>query len=570
MCARALSTARYNIHMKGIDRRSLLAGTAATVAGLSACAHVTSKPAVNTHKPNILIIILDQFRTPRWFPSAEHLDTLLPHIAQLRKSSVSFTSHYTASNMCTPARSTMLTGLYTHQTGCLFTTGQLQLPHQPHSPTAHQGTHHFAGESVLSSQFPTWGSMLRDEGYHTWWWGKWHLGGKGDTHPEGLEEYGFSGGTYPSPNGAVTEGLRKDPNIVEQFSNWFEHTDHTQPWCTTVSLVNPHDICWYPTWEGPSHLPSIVKDLPANYENAQQLIDHKKPRLQADYKHFMSQIFGSITEDPHTATPAWIHQRNLYLWLQQHADKNVGHVLATLEKNPEVNNNTIVVFTSDHGEYAGSHGLMGKGGALYEEAINVPLYIRDPRGKFVTQPGSVRTQLTSSVDLVPLLLTLARGNNTWRSDKRYDYLSSRADIAHIAANPEVPGRQWVAHLTDDMFIEETSRFLPSLAPSHVAGVRTAHAKLGMYSHWKQGGFEVDHSAPLDRELYVYPAGTPILETKNLIGHHSPAEHTLNELYHAKVVPEIHARLPHRLQPAVDEGLNNMLQMEKKRQAAFPK
>ncbi|EUA42375.1 sulfatase family protein [Mycobacterium xenopi 4042] len=68
----------------------------------------------------------------------------------------------------------------------------------------------------------------------------------------------------------------------------------------------------------------------------------------------------------------------MYLWLQQQVDTQIGRVIDKLVAHPEIDRNTVVVFTSDHGEYAGSHGLRGKGAAAYEEAIRVPLYLRDP------------------------------------------------------------------------------------------------------------------------------------------------------------------------------------------------
>ncbi|SKV80313.1 Sulfatase family protein [Mycobacteroides abscessus subsp. massiliense] len=131
-------------------------------------------------------------RAPQWFPDIQKLTNLLPSLSRLQRESVTFASHYTASNMCTPSRGVMTTGLYSHQTGCLF-TGE--------GPS----------ESSLAPQFPTWGTMLRQQGYRTWWWGKWHLGDWSDTNPEGLDAHGFSGGTFPSPNGAPNQGLQKDP-----------------------------------------------------------------------------------------------------------------------------------------------------------------------------------------------------------------------------------------------------------------------------------------------------------------------------------------------------------------------
>ena len=144
-------------------------------------------------RPNILVIVVDQLRYPQWLGAGPGELELPPNMQRLREGAVSFAHHYTASNDCTPARAALLTGLYTHQTGCMIT-----------------------GASTLNPGFPTWGSMLREHGYHTRWYGKWHLThGDNKWTPErgerALERYGFAGGTYPSPDGAPGQGWRVDP-----------------------------------------------------------------------------------------------------------------------------------------------------------------------------------------------------------------------------------------------------------------------------------------------------------------------------------------------------------------------
>src|SRR5579864_3875058 len=103
-------------------------------------------------RPNILVVLVDQLRFPRWFSPATGGLGFAPNVARLRQGAVSFAGHYTAANDCSPARSTLVTGLYSHQTGCLMT-----------------------GASTLNAGFPTWGTALREHGYHTYWYGKWHL-----------------------------------------------------------------------------------------------------------------------------------------------------------------------------------------------------------------------------------------------------------------------------------------------------------------------------------------------------------------------------------------------------------
>jgi len=92
-----------------------------------------------------------------------------------------------------------------------------------------------------------------------------------------------------------------------------------------------------------------------------------------------------------------------------------------------------VIFTSDHGEYAGSHGLRNKGGALYEEAINVPLIISFPSARSASKTGAypfVIPYACSSVDLLPFLYTLGLGNELWRNntDDMIYYLYGRESI----------------------------------------------------------------------------------------------------------------------------------------------
>jgi arylsulfatase A-like enzyme len=103
-------------------------------------------------KPNILVIVVDQLRTPQWFPEQAILDSYLPAIGALRKNSVSFTRYYTAATACTPARGTLVTGLYSHQTLLLDTQlGGAGVPQaiQSQAPSLNPG-------------FPTWGKLLRD------------------------------------------------------------------------------------------------------------------------------------------------------------------------------------------------------------------------------------------------------------------------------------------------------------------------------------------------------------------------------------------------------------------------
>ncbi|WP_246023268.1 sulfatase-like hydrolase/transferase [Nocardia yunnanensis] len=517
-----------SISRRGFFGGGALAATAALTTGRAAA---TPRRDAHPDRPNILVVIVDEMRAPVWFPDQDTLDAILPNIAALRRKSVSFEQHYTAANDCTPARGVMLTGLYSHQTGCLSTS-----------------------TSQLSAGFPTWGTLLRERGYATSWWGKWHLGHESDTIPGGLDRYGFDGGTYPSPNGAPDQGLQMDARIVDQFVDFLDADAAQGPWCTTVSLVNPHDIQWWPRFTrrtmAVNAIPRWLTDLPGNHETLEQL--SRKPRLQTALVQVSALTFGLAPYGTPDADREWIDMRNLYLWYQQQVDAQIGRVLAALAARPEVEANTIVVFTSDHGDYAGSHGLHGKGGAAYDEAIHVPLFLHDPRGQFTAAPGS-RTQLTSSVDLAPLLLTLGTGGTAWRGEDRYRHLAGRHDIAAVARDPGAPGRPWILHTTDEHSIEEAAVRFDQDAPGHLIALRTPDAKFVRYSHWVPGSARIDAAESEDFELYDYSTRDGALELDNIAADDGALRDRMSRLHEAAVDAELHQPLPDSLRAAQEEG-----------------
>jgi arylsulfatase A-like enzyme len=488
--------------------------------------------------PNILVILLDQLRAPAWAPASLALDALLPNIAALRSESVSFEGHYTASNDCSPSRGTLLTGLYSHQTGCMIT-----------------------GRSRLSSGFPTWGTLLRELDYETTWWGKWHLNPNARAS---LEPYGFSGGTYPSPNGAPGQGTEIDPTIVDQFEDWFDQESGNGPWCTTVSLVNPHDVAWWYRFTseipGESEPPGWVGEIPPNFETPEQLLAGGKPLLHRSLQETAARSFGAVPFDGPEMVGAWSGLMNTYLLLQTYVDRQIGRVLAKLAAQPAVSANTVIVFTSDHGEYGGAHGMRGKGASAYEEAIHVPLYVSDRRGVATAAPGVPRNQLSSSVDIVPLLLSLATGSNAWRAESSLRHLAGRADLAAICADPEAPGRPWVLHATDEDVTEFASDLHDAEAPRHVVALRTAQGKLGLYSNWGEESIEAETTGQ-EVECYEYATGEGRAELANVAGS-SALEEALRATLEADAIPnELHEPLPGYLGRAQGKGLGNFYDVD---------
>jgi arylsulfatase A-like enzyme len=489
--------------------------------------------------PNILVILVDQLRTPVWLPPGALPSALTPNLLALRAGAVSFERHYTASTDCTPSRGALLTGLYSQQTGCLVT-----------------------GDSRLDPGFPTWGTLLRELGYQTTWWGKWHL----NPNPNAsLEPYGFSGGTYPSPNGSPGQGTETDPLIAAQFAEWLRAEGRAEPWCATVSFVNPHDIAWWYRFTSQipqeSAPPGLAAALPPNFETPETLEAQRKPRLQRSLQDTAARSFGSVPYEGAEALQAWTGLMDTYLMLQTYVDAQIGTVLSALAAQPAVQANTVVVFTADHGEYGGSHGLRGKGASAYEEAIRVPLYVRDFRRLATAAPAVGRTQLTSSVDVVPLLLTLATGSAAWRRESRYRHLAGRHDLAAICARHSAPGRPWILHATDEDVTEFAVELYAAEAPRHVVALRSPRGKLALYSNWAAGSIEPE---PAGQEVELYDYSTPAgrLELQNAAGAAGALEEELwATLEEAAIPDELRAPLPSGLRGAQRRGLANYQSVE---------
>jgi arylsulfatase A-like enzyme len=494
-----------------VTRRTFL-GTAAKT-GLAAGALATAPQLLTSSAQaagpvpgmNILLIMVDQLRTPWVYMSPQMQRAAMPSVTRLARQGVRFSNYYTSSNDCTPSRTTQATGLYTHQTAIFATT----------PPTD------------LNPGFPTWGTMLRQNGYDTYWFGKWHMSGgqNGSCETSPYEDYGFTAnwpgsGTCPSPNGGPGQGQAMDPLIRQQFRDWLaSRATGGNPWAATVSFVNPHDIAWYPRdtrfIEGQSKPPSIYSSLPVNFETVNERRSQRKPEMQRRAQQIENESFGVMPSDRTPVRP-WTKMLDTYVLMQSQVDIQIGLVLIALAKSPFADN-TIVVFTSDHGEYGGAHGMRGKGFAFYDEGARVPLVVKDPTGGWTRATKVDRRQLVESVDLAALLLTLGTGNDNWRGDSTYAQIAGRADIASILRSPDAKGRAYIAHATDE---PGTSTSIPTAqqvrpAPSHITAVRTVYGKFARYAYWKSGTTEIDETKPVQFEAYNYDSKPGRLELDNI-------------------------------------------------------
>jgi arylsulfatase A-like enzyme len=517
--------------------------------GSSAPASWSAPPVLRN--PNILVIMVDQLRPPMWLAGAAgSLSQLLPNITSIQNSSYNFGQYFVAATVCTPSRSALLTGLYAPQTAMYATSS-------------------FAGGTTpyLNTAFPTWGQAIAalNPAYagNIWWFGKWHLSAISNSAP--LQPYGFNTRTYPggpsspynpSPDGTANEGYdggsfngtiwANDSMIAGDFIQWLQgqpslNGQVESPWCATVSLVNPHDISFAPGWlqapVPPSGLPTLpvyfnppagaVPQIfgpnvtPGNYENLAVVLN--KPSLQYAYQKYIDQREGTVND--------WGLFQNQYYWVQSFVDYQIGLVLNALG-NSSYAKNTVIVFTSDHGEYAGSHGLHTKGFAAYDESLQVPFCVQFP-GQ-TTQYAM--NQMCSSVDFFGLICDLATGGSgQWalaypdlaNRQSMWSFLYDNASETRVAPGPV--GIPYVMHTCDEGSTGFSNNHIVCVRTKLNAAQGALGAKLACYSNWQTCATYPDSSAP-NWEFYDYNPST-VANTAEMGNNYSDTNNstTLNTL-----------------------------------------
>jgi arylsulfatase len=354
---------------------------------------------------NVLLVVSDQERQRSWLPAG----VSLPWRERLMAEGVELGNHWTHSSPCSPSRGTLFTGRYL-----------------PGHGVAENVIHPWHRE--LDPGIRTIGHRLRAAGYRSSYIGKWHLA-RG-SQPD-MEAYGFSDWSGDDRHfmGWAGTGVHFDPIIASNAAAWLRaNGGDPEPWCLSVALVNPHDVMWFPMdqpgyqtahaeeaafvrqileaarWKEDETLPTFTDDYPAVCSELPPNFDddlHTKPETQRQWRYDQQHGFWGYI-DP-ADTQSWLRHLDYYVELHRRADESLGVVLSALEAAGAWDD-TAIIFTSDHGDMCGSHGLRSKGPFVYDEIMRVPLYARIPG---VTTAGTVGAGLSSHVDLAPTICALA-------------------------------------------------------------------------------------------------------------------------------------------------------------------
>jgi choline-sulfatase len=479
---------------EGLTRKQLL-GTGATAASallLSQGAGVERALAATQGKRsdvagmNVILFLTDQERAIQHFPS-NWLRQNLPGMRRLMRHGLSFERAFTNACMCSPARSTLMSGYFPAQHGVKYTLEE-DMPAEEGYP-----------QVELPVALKNLATVMKAAGYNVVYKGKWHCSKpakKEDAVPADLEKYGFTRWNPPDA-GANQTVPEAGGGFVDNDGRFVDSTGEgaaegvlqylgsaavkEQPFFMVISLVNPHDVLFYPsrTFEeagyDDSWLEGSIQPPPTSGEDLST-----KPTVQEEFLR----IFN-LTGKPKNKAQMRSYL-NFYGNLMRSSDSYLVNVLDKLEETG-LFEDTLIVRTADHGEMGLTHGgLRQKNFNFYEEATRVPLVYSNP--KLYPRPLS-SDALVSHVDFLPTLASLAAAPPSARANWQ------GVDYSKIVLRPQgaKPAQDYIVFTYDDFQSGQKQPPYPK-PPNHIVSIREGRWKLAKY-------YDVKHRKRPQWEMY---------------------------------------------------------------------
>ena len=450
---------------------------------------------------NVLLFLTDQQRAIQHFPVGWSRRNM-PGMTRLHRHGMLFRNAFTNACMCSPARSTLMSGYFPAQHGVKYTL-ETDMP-APQYP-----------QVELDTSFKNPATVALAAGYLPVYKGKFHCNkpANGSTWvPSDVNKYGFT--RWDPPDAGADQSLPEEGGGVYDNDGRFMNSLGTpqegtegavqylntkaaqdQPFFMVVSLVNPHDVLLYPKsyisggydkkWlEGEIKLPPTVNESLAT-----------KPTVQEEFLR----LFNASGPIP---TPQMKRNYlNFYGNLMRVSDAYLVKILDTLEALGLLDN-TLVIATADHGEMGTAHGgLRQKNFNFYEETTRVPLIYSNPR---LFKRPETNHSLVSHVDFLPTLASLlgapADARDSWQGVDYSDQILSRS--------PRPP--QGYTVFTYDDWQSGQARGPYPKPPNHIVSIREHRYKLARY-------YDADAVVPDQWEMYDLEADP--FERKNLAYKH---------------------------------------------------
>lgn len=354
---------------------------------------------------NLLLILADQQRS----------DTLAcygndfvkaPHLNEFAAQSFVFRRAYCVQPVCTPSRATLMTGLWPHTHGCV----KKNIPLPTNRPTlaelvppeyrrAYYGKWHLGDELVSQHGFEEWLS-IEDGHYRQYFSSREQLELRSEYH-HFLVQHGFQPDSRAKDGvpifsrwfaARLAERFTKASYLGGEAARFLREYGRSDPFVMVVSFLEPH-----PPFFGP------LNDLhdPATLPTGDAFLEPPSADMARRNQLWARRFEHRFKKYPLESEWDWRRLRANYYGLISLVDRAVGEILAALEDSGRAED-TLVVFTSDHGEMMGDHAMLTKS-VMYEEATRVPLLMRVP---WLGRDQRLIEELVSQVDLVPTILDL--------------------------------------------------------------------------------------------------------------------------------------------------------------------
>jgi N-acetylglucosamine-6-sulfatase len=362
----------------------------AAVATVTACAPATpsqSSAPAPSRPPNIVFVLVDDMRWDE-MGAAGHPFLETPNMDRLAREGMRFENAFSTTPLCSPSRASFLTGQYAHTNGIIDNTAR------------------------PSHDLPTFPRELQKAGYATGFFGKWHMGNDASPRP------GFSHWVaMPGQGEAVDPNLNVDgtalrekgyvSDVLTDYVERFIQRAGSQPFLVYLAhkAIHPNVI------QRDDGSVVALSDQPGGFVAAERhrgrYKDRQMPRRPNAFKPPVDKpaLMRTIGTLPPLgrATATTDDEMRGRAEMLLGVDDSLGRILATLEKSGALDN-TVVVFTSDHGYFYGEHGLNEERRLAYEETIRIPMLVRFPAK---VTAGRVSREMVLSLDLAPTLMELA-------------------------------------------------------------------------------------------------------------------------------------------------------------------
>lgn len=342
------------------SRRDFLKTSVVASGAVMASPAVASPAVMRERKPNFLYIICDQLGLDA-IGAHGCKDVRTPYLDKLINTGTTFIESHSTNPVCSPARSSMMTGRMPDETG-VITNGR-----------------------PIHRSCPTVGHVLGASGYESVYCGKWHLPGAVPGPQEGFRVLPARGG----------QGDIDDTAISRTCEAYMRNRASSDPYLLVASFLQPHDICFW----GNHVAGRLPEELP--FAEIEDQLPELPPNVRSRPKA-PAALDARARVSMQRTDLQWKYYLYVYHRMIEMLDADIGRLLEAVEDSGQADN-TVICFTSDHGDGQGRHGHVSKW-YPYDEAVKVPLSFTCPGLIDARQDTS---HLASGVDIMSTLCDLA-------------------------------------------------------------------------------------------------------------------------------------------------------------------